>query len=590
MSRRLGIVHGAGSAAATTALALPAPNAFREVTISQIHDTYSSVTAPAEVTALLEILALPGGASLQLEAENTAPLPVVVAQPQPHEALTLDLTAIREVVDALGQGAPFRLLGQTDRQRLRTPPLRLTEWHVVDDRLIARCAIPASLEVLQRREAYRARLRLGMQAGAILGEDGATPSVWGDLRDLSLEGCLLELPMEAVRLLASPHPLTITLCFPDGSRCALQATACHHRVDADRQLVSAGFCFEVHDGESQRRIWFFMREIDREARRQASPESAMPPSRLFQASSGETPVGRRSERRYATPMARRLARVAGYLDVQLLALKEHQPLDSAQLSHHTDRLLTLHDEDRQALLFATRCLHDEPLLVRHGLGVAVHLLDLATQYAMPQPVRKALVACALVHDLGKGLLPEALLGTRGIDAAGRAELQTHVARLMPQLAACRWLMPSVVEAVVGGINERLDGSGYPAGLTGEQLGELARLAAVVDALEAMRRDRADRPAWCVADAYRDLLGQPQRFDQRWVRRYIRRFGLYPIGALVRFAGGELGWIQRLDGDGRPAQVQLAMAIEPPGKALGAVLSGARLAALGAPVEELPVAV
>lgn len=160
-------------------------------------------------------------------------------------------------------------------------------------------------------------------------------------------------------------------------------------------------------------------------------------------------------------MADRLAPCAAWLDNQMLTLRQGHSIDGAQSSRQADRLLDLQEEDREALLFATRCLDREPLLVRHGLGVAVHLLDLARAEAMPRALCKALAAAAMVHDLGKALLPRDLLALPVLDARQHRWLQGHVPLLQQRLGDCGWISPPVLEAVVGDINERLDGSGYP---------------------------------------------------------------------------------------------------------------------------------
>ena len=66
------------------------------------------------------------------------------------------------------------------------------------------------------------------------------------------------------------------------------------------------------------------------------------PSPLFEQPGKRTPdtehIGRRDIRRYATPMARRLVKVAAYLDAQLLMLQQGSDIDSRQLSRNADRL------------------------------------------------------------------------------------------------------------------------------------------------------------------------------------------------------------------------------------------------------------
>ncbi|RAH36593.1 PilZ domain-containing protein [Halomonas sp. SL1] len=563
-------------------------------------DGYTRVDNPMEIETLLETLSEPGGASLQL-GEQSEPLPVLLADLQAGEALELDISAVSELAGELRQGKAFRLLGQAQGKLVRTPEMTMEHCRQDDGRLLCRCAYPHRLEVLQRRDTFRARLRLGMEVSAVL-RDAEGNRAQGDLKDLSLEGCRLELPLSATNLLAeAPLPLDIALCFPDGTHFQARGRARHRRADTERQTLTAGFQFEGHGPEQERRLWYFVREIEQEAARHIEGgEATRPPSPLFQGPAGAEPkVGRRGAQGYATPMTRRLAHVAGYLDTQLLELREGGEIDGVQLSRHADRLLRLHEEDREGLLFACDALYGESWLVGHGLGVAVRLLDLVGRDSVPQELRKALVASAMVHDLGKALLPDDVWRSAMPDDGGSPELHEHVALLEARMGGCQWLSTAVFTSVVRRISERLDGSGYPAGVTGEVLGELERAAAVVDAVDTLRRPLGERSAWRVGAIYRYLLGREQAFDSRWVKRYIRRFGLYPIGTLVRFDGGQLAWVQGLDDDGRPSRVQLAGGVESSGEGLhtvlgdkaleGEVLKGEVTRRLGGPREEVRVA-
>ena len=213
-------------------------------------------------------------------------------------------------------------------------------------------------------------------------------------------------------------------------------------------------------------------------------------------------------------------------------------------------------EDREALLFASRCLADEPLLVRHGLGVAVHLLDFARAQSMPHALCKALAAAAMVHDLGKALLPRELLALPVLDARQHRWLQGHVPMLLQRIDRCGWLSTPVVEAVVRDINERLDGSGYPNHRGGADLSELARLASVVDVVDILSRQRPGREPWSTEDIHAWLERNSARFDPQWVARYRAHFGRWPVGCLVRYADGLLGRVAALDERGLPSRVRL----------------------------------
>ena len=556
-------------------------------------DEYESVTSPSVISSLLNTMIESGGVTLCLATPDARPEPVVLMEQHAGETLVMDLSSVDYLLSRLQQGEQFFLRGQSQGKVVRTPLLSLTETRRSGGRFLCCSNYPSSVEVLQRRESYRAELRMGMMVSAlVVGESGE--SAQGELRDLSQDGCQLELPLTASGVLAeTQYSLKLAFTFPNGTYFEVNGVARHQKTDSERHMLRVGFRFAGCTSEQERQIWYFVCEIEREAARyKKEAQEERQPSPLFEQPGKRTPdtehIGRRDIRRYATPMARRLVKVAAYLDAQLLMLQQGSDIDSRQLSRNADRLLMLHEEDREGLLFASRCLSLEPLLVRHGIAVAVHLLDLVGAN-MPRDVRKAIVASGLVHDLGKALIPQVVFKAPNFEATHRQALSEHVSLLMARLHTCQWLSATVAQAVIGGINERLDGSGYPAGITGDDINELAKASAVVDVVEAMRRDRPDRPARTAQQIYRHLLAHPHQFDRRWMRRYVEHFKVLPVGSLALFSSDQLAWILRLDDSGAPAEVVLAQAAEPPMRDnLGSVLRGDVFERLGKPVREVAV--
>lgn len=279
-------------------------------------------------------------------------------------------------------------------------------------------------------------------------------------------------------------------------------------------------------------------------------------------------------------MAFRLKKVADYLNAQLVQLKSGEPVAASQLSRSTDTLLALWGQDRQALLYAIACLREESHLVQHSLAVAVRMLDLGQSHRLAPERLKAVVACALIHDLGKGLLPDSLLRDEPLDADEQAQLHRHVELILERLGECRWLDGEVATQVIGMANERLDGSGYPAGLAGEALPTLARMMAVVDVADVMTRPRPGRAAWTQRDVYRHLFTHAAAFDNTWVQRYIRRFGVAPIGSLALYANGALAWVKHHDARGNPDAVHVVLNTHNSKRRLDQPLSGNDLDQLG----------
>lgn len=556
-------------------------------------DEYESVTSPSVVSAFLDTMIEGGGVSLCLASNHARPEPIVLMEQHASKALVMDLSSVDHLLGRLQQGEQFFLRGQSHGKVVRTPLLSLTETRRAGGRFLCCSDYPATLDVLQRRESFRAELRLGMAVPASISSEGDN-GVVGELRDLSQDGCQIELPLAASGVLAETDiPLLLSFSFPDGTYFEAHGIPRHQKTDPERHLLRVGFRFTNCTSEQERQIWYFVCEIEREAARyNKETQDERQPSPLFEQPgkrvTGDEHVGRRDIRRYATPMARRLVKIAAYLDAQLLLLQQGSDIDSRQLSRNADRLLQLHEEDREALLFATRCLSPEPLLVRHGIAVAVHLLDLVGAN-MPRDVRKAIAASGLVHDLGKALVPQILFKAPHFEATHRQAMSEHVSLLLDRLQHCQWLSATVAQAVIGGINERLDGSGYPDGLTGQDINELAKASAVVDVVEAMRRDRADRPAKTVQQIYRHLLSHPHQFDARWTKRYVEHFKPLPVGSLARFSSEQMAWIVRLDQQGAPSEVTLTRQAESPMReTLGATLRGDVLERLGKPTGEVAV--
>lgn len=555
-------------------------------------DDFEKIASTTVIESLLNTLIETGGVSLCLAAAGARPEPIVLMEQHLGQTLVMDLSSIDYLLHHLQGGAAFYLSGQAQGKVVQTPLLRLTETRQAGGRFLCCSDYPASLQVLQRRESFRAELRMGMVVSA--GLRGGDAEIEGELRDLSQDGCQLELPLAASGLLAeTTAPLRLAFTFPDGTYFEVLGEPRHQKTDAERHLLRVGFNFVECSADQERQIWYFVCEIEREAARYKKEEpSERQPSPLFalpnkRSGTGEV-LGRRDVKRYATPVARRLVKVAAYLDAQLLLLQQGSDIDGRQLSRYAERVLDLHEEDREALLFASRCLFPEPLIVRHGIAVAIHLLDFVGA-SMPRELRKAIVASGLVHDLGKALVPQVLFKAPHFEASHREAISEHVQLLLDRLHSCHWLSAGVAQAVIGGINERMDGSGYPGRVGGADLSELAKASAVVDVVEAMRRDRADRPAKTTQQIYRHLLQHPHHFDMRWIKRYIDHFKGLPVGSLARFSSNQQGWILRIDAKGNPIEVLLAPQAEPPMRDnVGEVVRGNITERLGRIVGEIAV--
>ena len=117
-----------------------------------------------------------------------------------------------------------------------------------------------------------------------------------------------------------------------------------------------------------------------------------------------------------------------------------------------------------------------------------------------------------MHDVGKLAIPVDILARPGrLSAEEFALVKTHVAAGAEVLADVDFPWP-IVE-MVRQHHERLDGSGYPAGLSGDAIGLEARIIAVADVFESMSTHRPYRAALGAQAALAELArGQLTQFD------------------------------------------------------------------------------
>src|SRR5207245_4385454 len=149
----------------------------------------------------------------------------------------------------------------------------------------------------------------------------------------------------------------------------------------------------------------------------------------------------------------------------------------------------------------------------HTVRVAELTVDLARAAGMSEAQLVHVRRGALLHDIGKMGIPDAILHKRDkLTEEEQAAMRKHPVYAFELLSPIAYLRPALDIPYCH--HERWDGTGYPRGLKGEQIPLVARIFAVADVWDALRSDRPYRKGWSDEQALQYIRDQSgTHFDQ-----------------------------------------------------------------------------
>ncbi len=180
----------------------------------------------------------------------------------------------------------------------------------------------------------------------------------------------------------------------------------------------------------------------------------------------------------------------------------------------------------------------DPYIAGHQRSVAKIAVTIAEELNLDADTTKGIEVAAMIHDIGKIVVPAQILSKPAKLSAAEFELiKVHPQAGVDIIAGIDFPWP--VARTILQHHERLDGSGYPLGLKGEEIDIAARVLMVADVLEAMTSPRPYRPAASVADALAEIEKQRgAQFDPDVVAACLR---LYSGMKRRRFDGDPGYW-------------------------------------------------
>ena len=193
-----------------------------------------------------------------------------------------------------------------------------------------------------------------------------------------------------------------------------------------------------------------------------------------------------------------------------------------------------------ALMLVARLRAQDMAAYGHGLQVAVYLVAFGRHLGFPRDFLGRLGTMGLLLDVGKLRMPRPLLEKNArLSDAEFETIKGHVRLGLDILAEARDLHPDALEGVAQH-HERENGSGYPEGLTGGDIGTFGRMGAIADSFAALTSKRPYAEAISAYEGLRNLNAWAgDFFHAPMVEQFGQAIGVFPVGSMVELSSGEV---------------------------------------------------
>ncbi|NVK74375.1 phosphohydrolase [Marinomonas sp. CT5] len=241
---------------------------------------------------------------------------------------------------------------------------------------------------------------------------------------------------------------------------------------------------------------------------------------------------------------------------QVELFKRGEQLDMPDLMKFCRRLIESHTRNNFALM-AIRHIKDASIyLEQHAIGMAVLGIHFAKAMKLSDAYIEVIALGALLFDLGRFRLPMVMMTkTTKMTDAEFDLFRKHIKFGEQILQQCE-NVPKAVYQMLFDHHEKVDGSGYPEGKLDQEISVYGKIAAIIDAYDAMTSEQSHKPSMGPIKAYRQMQKESGlAFDKQLLTVFLKSIGSIPVGSCVSLSNGRVGFVLTLNKSFKPSLVR-----------------------------------
>ena len=195
--------------------------------------------------------------------------------------------------------------------------------------------------------------------------------------------------------------------------------------------------------------------------------------------------------------------------------------------------------DPTIILNIARIKTKEEYTYLHAVSVCALMVNLARKMGFPEWQMHDIGMAGLLHDIGKMTIPDSILSKPGkLDESEWNVIRSHPERGHEILSASKGLSDIVLDVCLRH-HEKMDGTGYPGGLSGDDLSIFTRMSSICDVYDAITSRRPYNDPLSTSEALAEMMSWSGHFDQLIFYDFVDSLGILPVGTLVRLDQDEL---------------------------------------------------
>jgi HD-GYP domain-containing protein (c-di-GMP phosphodiesterase class II) len=317
-------------------------------------------------------------------------------------------------------------------------------------------------------------------------------------------------------------------------------------AELDRPWTETPFAFQgfhLRNDEQLATLRKFCKHVfvDQERDESAKTRPAAPKFKIH----GSTPYEEKTSVEGEFPSARQ-AYQESLASIETLLRPMAQPggvLDTQALKYSITRLTDSVVRNPDALLLFSQLREKSEAAHARALQVGIYMIIFGRFLKLAREELELLGLLGLLQDIGKLRLPASVTEKKGPLTTEELEVaKSHVEHSVAILRATPGLPPRLPD-LAALHHERQDGSGYPCGLEGGQIGLHGAIAAIADTFDALTAPRAYAEPLSPSSALSYLYKERgSGFHPELVEQFIQCVGVFPVGSVVELNSGEIGLV------------------------------------------------